>query len=46
VLVGAHGLYEARCRRCFDPLLRRTKTAEERADVIEPAASDSSKANV
>jgi thymidine kinase len=21
VLVGASGLYEARCRRCFDPLL-------------------------
>ena len=21
VLVGAHGLYEARCRRCFDPTL-------------------------
>jgi thymidine kinase len=21
VLVGAHGVYEARCRRCFDPLL-------------------------
>jgi thymidine kinase len=21
VLVGAQGLYEARCRKCFDPLL-------------------------
>jgi thymidine kinase len=21
VLLGAHGMYEARCRRCFDPLL-------------------------
>ena len=24
VLVGAHGMYEARCRRCFDPLLAAT----------------------
>ncbi len=23
VLLGAHGTYEARCRRCFDPLLSR-----------------------
>jgi thymidine kinase len=26
VLVGAAGLYEARCRRCFDPLLSRAST--------------------
>jgi thymidine kinase len=23
VLLGAHGTYEARCRRCFDPTLSR-----------------------
>jgi thymidine kinase len=33
VLVGAHGLYEARCRRCFDPELARpvTPSADRRA---------------
>jgi len=46
VLVGAHGLYEARCRRCFDPLLSQTKAAAERTDMIEPAPTDISKANV
>lgn len=30
VLLGAHGTYEARCRRCFDPTL-------ERADASAPA---------
>jgi thymidine kinase len=25
VLLGAHGMYEARCRRCFDPLLASEK---------------------
>ena len=29
VLVGAAGLYEARCRRCFDPQLSRTSVASE-----------------
>src|SRR6188508_1468760 len=29
VLVGAAGLYEARCRRCFDPHLSRTPIASE-----------------
>ena len=28
VLLGAHGTYEARCRRCFDPLLSRQEPAE------------------
>jgi thymidine kinase len=47
VLVGAHGLYEARCRRCFDPLLTRTRAAEERAvPADEPSAPETSKANV
>jgi thymidine kinase len=27
VLLGAHGMYEARCRRCFDPLLTREPPA-------------------
>src|SRR5678816_1445873 len=27
VLVGAQGMYEARCRRCFDPLLTRERPA-------------------
>jgi thymidine kinase len=27
VLLGAHGTYEARCRRCFDPTLERTDRA-------------------
>ena len=49
VLVGAHGLYEARCRRCFDPLLTRTRPAEERAvNADQPSVSqpETSKANV
>jgi thymidine kinase len=29
VLVGAAGLYEARCRRCFDPLLSRSHVTSE-----------------
>jgi thymidine kinase len=29
VLVGAAGLYEARCRRCFDPLLSRPAVTSE-----------------
>ena len=28
VLVGATGTYEARCRRCFDPLLSRQEPAQ------------------
>src|SRR5689334_8460613 len=46
VLVGAQGMYEARCRRCFDPQLTRAKAAEARAGTIESPASDTSKANV
>jgi thymidine kinase len=44
VLVGAQGLYEARCRRCFDPLLTRTQPGD-RATLVEPRA-DTTKANV
>jgi thymidine kinase len=31
VLVGAQGLYEARCRRCFDPELGRLQVSREDA---------------
>jgi thymidine kinase len=33
VLVGASGLYEARCRRCFDPNLARVEAAVEKEKV-------------
>jgi thymidine kinase len=36
VLLGAHGMYEARCRRCFDPLLTR-----ERAAAVEAVSATS-----
>src|SRR5574339_579298 len=36
VLVGAAGLYEARCRRCFDPHLSRTQAASEMQVSITP----------
>ncbi|MEZ5417944.1 MAG: hypothetical protein R2708_11445 [Vicinamibacterales bacterium] len=32
VLLGAHGTYEARCRRCFDPTLSRQDAAPQSAD--------------
>jgi thymidine kinase len=31
VLLGAHGMYEARCRRCFDPLLTIERPAAQAA---------------
>jgi thymidine kinase len=36
VLVGAAGLYEARCRRCFDPYLSRVQAASEIQVPITP----------
>src|SRR5262245_35124902 len=36
VLVGAAGLYEARCRRCFDPHLSRTTVPSELNVPITP----------
>jgi thymidine kinase len=36
VLVGAAGLYEARCRRCFDPQLSRSPAASETNVPIRP----------
>jgi thymidine kinase len=34
VLLGAHGMYEARCRRCFDPTLTREHPAAEAVSVV------------
>ena len=31
VLLGAHGMYEARCRRCFDPLLASERSVAQTA---------------
>jgi thymidine kinase len=33
VLLGAQGMYEARCRRCFDPLLASERPAENAAAI-------------
>jgi thymidine kinase len=44
VLVAAQGFYEARCRRCFDPLLTRTQPADQ-VTLVEPSV-DTTKANV
>ena len=51
VLVGAQGVYEARCRRCFDPLLTRARPVEGSADATDSSSShqaqrEISKANV
>jgi thymidine kinase len=31
IVVGAGGMYEARCRRCFEPLLALQNTEQEKA---------------
>jgi thymidine kinase len=36
VLLGAHGMYEARCRRCFDPLLTSERPAAQAARATSP----------
>jgi thymidine kinase len=48
VLLGAHGLYEARCRRCFDPQLTRARAAGENPSSVETPGPqrETSKANV
>jgi thymidine kinase len=38
VLVGAQGLYEARCRRCFDPLLAGPPARDSKARTPAPDA--------
>ena len=40
VLLGAHGMYEARCRRCFDPLLASERPVPQAAGTTS-AISDS-----
>jgi thymidine kinase len=37
IVVGAGGMYEARCRRCFEPLLAAQKIEEEKAAVAPKA---------
>jgi thymidine kinase len=49
VLVGAQGMYEARCRRCFDPMLTRVRAAGERDSTAASTPGperETSKANV
>ena len=49
VLVGAQGVYEARCRRCFDPMLTRVRAADERGSTGASTPGperETSKANV
>jgi thymidine kinase len=36
IVVGAGGMYEARCRRCFEPQLAQQKLEEEKAKAAEP----------
>jgi thymidine kinase len=36
VLLGAQGMYEARCRRCFDPLLAGAPASPAKAQVPKP----------
>jgi thymidine kinase len=36
VLVGAHGVYEARCRRCFDPMLAGAPAPVDSARLPDP----------
>jgi len=39
IVVGAGGMYEARCRRCFDPQLSAEKAREERMAAKAKAAA-------
>jgi thymidine kinase len=38
IVVGAGGMYEARCRRCFEPQLAQQKIEEEKQAAARPAA--------
>jgi len=38
IVVGASGMYEARCRRCFEPQLAQHKVEEEKQAAARPAA--------
>jgi len=38
IVVGAGGMYEARCRRCFEPQLAQQKIEEQKQSAARPAA--------
>src|SRR5208282_4611313 len=39
IVVGATGMYEARCRRCFEPQLATQKIEEEKAAAVKAQAA-------
>jgi thymidine kinase len=39
IVVGAGGMYEARCRRCFEPQLAQQRIEEEKQAAARPAAT-------
>jgi thymidine kinase len=39
IVVGAGGMYEARCRRCFEPNLATQKVDEEKASTVKVRAA-------
>jgi thymidine kinase len=39
IVVGADGMYEARCRRCFEPFLAQQRIDEEKQQAVNAAAS-------
>jgi thymidine kinase len=41
IVVGAEGMYEARCRRCFEPNLAATEAEKKRKAALAVAASTS-----
>jgi thymidine kinase len=41
IVVGAGGMYEARCRRCFEPQLAQQKTEEQKQDRTKARAATS-----
>ena len=43
IVVGAGGMYEARCRRCFEPQLAHEKIEEEK-QAVRPTAVAASRA--
>jgi len=39
IVVGAAGMYEPRCRRCFEPQLAHEKVEAEKKSTPDPATS-------
>jgi thymidine kinase len=39
IVVGAAGMYEARCRRCFEPQLATQKIEEEKKIAVKSRAA-------